>query len=120
MAVSPYPIWLPTDPAAWQDYDYEDILPAMRKELEIDGDVYLLPSFSEVQIVYYRKDLLKKAGFEMLTSPVSLDTWFDVAKKTHEPTNNVFGTHFKGSATRIDGRMAALLLIRRWDITGWE
>ncbi len=83
----------------WQNYDYGDILPGMRKELEIDGKTYLLPSFSEVQMVYYRKDLLQKAGFANLESPISLEKWLDIAKSIHDPANGVFGTHFKGAAS---------------------
>lgn len=85
--------------AAWKEYCYEDILPALRKELEIDGTVYLLPSFSEVQIVYYRKDLLEKAGLKPLASPITLDLWLETARKLHDPQNGIFGTQFKGSDT---------------------
>ncbi len=85
--------------AVWKEYSYEDILPAMRKELEIDGIIYLLPSFSEVQILYYRKDLLEKAGYEPLKSPVLFDTWLEIARKLHNPDGGVYGTHFKGSDT---------------------
>ncbi len=83
----------------WKDYDYEDILPTMRKELELEGTQYLLPSFSEVQIIYYRKDLLEKAGYGKVQSPVSLASWLEISKILHDPVNGMYGTHFKGSAT---------------------
>ncbi|NLF50142.1 MAG: extracellular solute-binding protein [Leptolinea sp.] len=83
----------------WQAYDYDDILSAIRKELEIDGTIYLLPSFSEVQIMYYRQDLLEKAGYSSLQSPVSLQSWLEIASRLNDPSNGLYGTHFKGAST---------------------
>lgn len=85
--------------SVWQKYDYEDILPTMRQELEINGKTYLLPSFSEVQVVYYRKDLLQQAGLSKVDSPLSMKKWLDMAKSLHDPANGIFGTHFKGAAS---------------------
>ncbi|MEI8131459.1 MAG: extracellular solute-binding protein [Leptolinea sp.] len=85
--------------AAWQAYDYEDILPRIRTELALDGQVYLLPSFSEVQVVYYRKDLLQKTGISQIESPVSLEKWLEIAKTLHNPAGDLYGAHFKGATT---------------------
>lgn len=43
-----------------EDYDYEDILPIIREEIEIDKAQYLYPSFCDGHVVLYRKSIVQK------------------------------------------------------------
>ncbi len=72
------PIWgkkgwlneLKTDAA----YDVDDLLPAMRNGLSVDGKLYAAPFYGESSMLMYRKDLADKAGVKFAERP----TWEDV------------------------------------------
>ncbi|MFA3917753.1 ABC transporter substrate-binding protein [Ruegeria hyattellae] len=70
------PIWgangwlVPLDGLS-EEYDVDDILPAMRAGLSHDGTLYAAPFYGESSMVMYRKDLMEKAGLEMPEAP----TW---------------------------------------------
>ena len=69
------PIWgkkgwlkeLKTDAA----YDVDDLLPAMRNGLSVDGKLYAAPFYGESSMLMYRKDLTDKAGIKFAERP----TW---------------------------------------------
>ena len=46
-------------PAEW---DADDILPAIRNGLTVDGELYAAPFYGESSMVMYRTDLMEKAG----------------------------------------------------------
>lgn len=52
-----------------QSYDADDILPAIRGGLTVDGNLYAAPFYGESSMVMYRKDLMEKAGLEMPDAP---------------------------------------------------
>ncbi|WP_446665752.1 ABC transporter substrate-binding protein [Flexivirga sp. B27] len=56
-------------------FDQQDILPAMRKALTVDGEVYAEPFYGESSFLMYRKDVLAKKGIKMPAHP----TWQQVA-----------------------------------------
>jgi sorbitol/mannitol transport system substrate-binding protein len=65
-------------------YDNQDVLPAMREALTIDGKQYAAPFYGESSFLMYRKDLFQKAGLTMPAQP----TWQDVegfAAKLNSP-----------------------------------
>src|SRR5690606_21197286 len=74
------PIWakqnwlLPLDNLG-EDYDVDDILPAIRDGLSVDGTLYAAPFYGESSMVMYRKDLMEKAGLTMPDAP----TWDFIA-----------------------------------------
>ena len=43
-------------------YDVDDLLPAMRNGLSVDGKLYAAPFYGESSMLMYRKDLADKAG----------------------------------------------------------
>src|SRR5437868_4516490 len=49
-------------PAA--SYDVDDLLPAMRNGLSVDGKLYAAPFYGESSMLMYRKDLADKAGVQ--------------------------------------------------------
>ena len=57
------------------DYDVEDLLPAMRGGLSHNGTLYAAPFYGESSMIMYRKDLLDAAGMTMPDNP----TWGHVA-----------------------------------------
>jgi sorbitol/mannitol transport system substrate-binding protein len=76
-------------------YDADDILPAMRNGLSVDGKMYAAPFYGESSMLMYRKDLADKAGIKFAERP----TWKDVkdaAAKMHDPKNGVYGICLRG------------------------
>ena len=93
------PIWgkkgwlqeLKTDAA----YDVDDLLPAVRNGLSIDGKLFAAPFYGESSMLMYRKDLADKAGVQVPERP----TWpqiKDLAAKMHDPKNGVYGICLRG------------------------
>ncbi|MEU9286619.1 extracellular solute-binding protein [Streptomyces sp. NPDC048275] len=67
-----------------------DFNPALWKRAVIDGKLYALPLDIHVQLCFYRKDVLKKAGLlgddGRMVPVTSTDEWFDVLKKAKKAT----------------------------------
>ncbi|MBD1556877.1 sugar ABC transporter substrate-binding protein [Vibrio sp. S9_S30] len=77
------------------NYNADDILPAIRSGLSVDGKMYAVPFYGESSMVMYRKDLVDKAG---MTVPDNA-SWGhirDVAKAIHDPDNGVYGICLRG------------------------
>ncbi|MEG0493459.1 MAG: sugar ABC transporter substrate-binding protein [Clostridia bacterium] len=55
-------------------------------EMSVDGKCYALPLYSHAQVMWYRKDLLEKAGLEV---PTTWDEVYEAAKKIN--SEEVFG-----------------------------
>ncbi|WP_374684659.1 sugar ABC transporter substrate-binding protein [Variovorax sp. ZS18.2.2] len=76
-------------------YDIDDLLPAMRSGLSLDGKLYSAPFYGESSMLMYRKDLADKAGVQLPDRP----TWDEVknlAAKIHDPKNGVYGICLRG------------------------
>jgi sorbitol/mannitol transport system substrate-binding protein len=81
-------------PASW---DINDLLPAIRGGLTVDGKLYAAPFYGESSMVMYRTDLMKKAGLTMADAP----TWTDIAKAADAMTDKaagVYGICLRGKA----------------------
>jgi sorbitol/mannitol transport system substrate-binding protein len=79
------------------DYDVDDLLPAIRSGLTMDGKLYAAPFYGESSMVMYRTDLFKKAGLEMPKAP----TWkfvADAARKITDKDNEIYGICLRGKA----------------------
>jgi len=79
------------------DYDVDDILPAIRGGLSVDGTLYAAPFYGESSMVMYRTDLMEAAGLEMPDSP----TWefiAEAASKMTDKENDVYGICLRGKA----------------------
>lgn len=61
--------WLAPVDDLGEDYDYDDILPALRKGLSHDGTLYAVPFYGESSFTMYRTDLFEEAGLEMPEQP---------------------------------------------------
>jgi sorbitol/mannitol transport system substrate-binding protein len=79
------------------DYDVDDLLPAIRGGLSMDGKLFAAPFYGESSMVMYRKDLMEKAGLTMPDAP----TWefiADAARKMTDRANGVNGICLRGKA----------------------
>jgi len=93
------PIW---GEAGWieplefgEDYDIDDLLPAMRDGLSSDGTLYAAPFYGESSMVMYRKDLTDAAGVTIADN----DSWDNIktaAAAIHDPDNGVYGVCLRG------------------------
>ncbi|CAN7286800.1 sugar ABC transporter substrate-binding protein [Pararhizobium sp. LjRoot235] len=96
------PIWakqgwlLPLDNLG-ADYDVDDLLPAIRSGLTVDGKLYAAPFYGESSFIMYRKDLMEKAGLTMPDAP----TWefvADAARKMTDRAAGINGICLRGKA----------------------
>ena len=81
-------------PEAW---DADDILPAIRGGLTVDGELYAAPFYGESSMVMYRKDLMEKAGLTMPDAP----TWEfikEAAAGMTDKDGEVYGICLRGKA----------------------
>ena len=68
--------WLVSLDGLPEEYDVDDILPAMRAGLSFEDSLYAAPFYGESSMVMYRTDLMEAAGLEMPEEP----TWDDIAE----------------------------------------
>src|SRR5690606_3115385 len=96
------PIWakqdwlLPLDNLG-EDYDVDDLLPAIRGGLSVDDKLYAAPFYGESAMIMYRTDLFEKAGLTMPESP----TWEfigEAARKITDRDNDINGICLRGKA----------------------
>ncbi|MHA7776708.1 ABC transporter substrate-binding protein [Roseibium sp. M-1] len=80
-----------------ESYDADDILPAIRGGLTVDGELYAAPFYGESSMVMYRKDLMEKAGLEMPEAP-TWDFIVEAAKAMTDKENEVYGICLRGKA----------------------
>ena len=79
------------------DYDVDDLLPAIRAGLTVDGKLYAAPFYGESSMVMYRKDLMEKAGLKMPDAP----TWTfikEAADKMTDKAAGIYGICLRGKA----------------------
>jgi sorbitol/mannitol transport system substrate-binding protein len=71
------------------DYDVDDLLPAIRAGLTVDGKLYAAPFYGESSMVMYRKDLMEKAGLTMPEKP----TWEFIRQAADKMTDKAAGVY---------------------------
>ena len=79
------------------DYDVDDLLPAIRAGLTVDGKLYAAPFYGESSMVMYRKDLMDKAGLKMPDAP-TWDFIKQAADKMTDKAAGVYGICLRGKA----------------------
>ena len=79
------------------DYDIDDLLPAIRSGLSLDGKLYAAPFYGESSMIMYRKDLFDKAGIKMPESP-TWDFVADAARKVAVNSSETYGICLRGKA----------------------
>ncbi|WP_166426093.1 sugar ABC transporter substrate-binding protein [Paraglaciecola sp. 20A4] len=89
--------WLTELDDLGEEYDEEDLLPAIRSGLSVNDKLYAAPFYGESSMVMYRKDLIEKAGLEMPTKP----SWEFIRKAAKAMTDSdagVYGICLRGKA----------------------
>src|SRR5258708_8546078 len=76
------------------NYDFNDVIPSIRKGLEYNGKLYAAPFYGESSALFYRKDILQKANVTMPDKP-TWDQGAAAAKAVHSPPNQ-FGICLRG------------------------
>ena len=79
------------------NYDVNDLLPPIRAGLSYEGKLYAAPFYGESSMVYYRKDLMEKAGLTMPDAP----TWEFIGKAARAMTDraaDISGICLRGKA----------------------
>jgi sorbitol/mannitol transport system substrate-binding protein len=76
-------------------YDVDDLLPAIRNGLSVDGKLYAAPFYGESSMLMYRKDLTDKAGITFAERP-TWDQVRDAAAKINDPKAGVYGICLRG------------------------
>lgn len=89
--------WLLELTALGDNFDVDDLLPAIRGGLSVDGKLYASPFYGESAMTMYRTDLIEKAG---LTVPESLNWDFvkEAATKMTDRAAGVNGICLRGKA----------------------
>jgi multiple sugar transport system substrate-binding protein len=76
------------------EYDFADISSAVLEGHTFGGVLSALPIQLEVQMLFYRKDLLKDAGFD--GPPTTYEELEEMALAVNDPSNNVYGFASRG------------------------
>jgi sorbitol/mannitol transport system substrate-binding protein len=77
--------------------DPDDLLPAIRSGLTVDGKLYAAPFYGESSMVMYRTDLMDKAGLKMPDAP-TWDFIRQAADKMTDKASGVYGVCLRGKA----------------------
>ena len=79
------------------EYDVDDLLPAIRAGLTVDGTLYAAPFYGESSMVMYRTDLMEAAGLTMPEAP----TWDFIKEAAAAMTDKdagIYGVCLRGKA----------------------
>ncbi|WP_129590430.1 ABC transporter substrate-binding protein [Cryobacterium aureum] len=90
------------------DYDFGDFSESVVNGHTFDGVLSALPIQLEVQMLYYRKDLLAKAGFD--APPATLDELREMAAAMTDPADGVYGWAARGKSAAAVTQLTSFLL----------
>ncbi|WP_304617227.1 ABC transporter substrate-binding protein [Paracoccus sp. (in: a-proteobacteria)] len=80
-----------------EEWDADDLLPAIRDGLTVDGELYAAPFYGESSMVMYRRDLMEAAGLEMPDAP-SWDFIKEAAAAMTDRDAEIYGICLRGKA----------------------
>jgi sorbitol/mannitol transport system substrate-binding protein len=104
-------------------YDVDDLLPAMRNGLSVDGKLYAAPFYGESSMLMYRKDLADKAGVQLPERP-TWDQVKDLAAKINNPKEGIYGICLRGKPGWGDNMAFLSTLVNtfggQWFDTSWK
>ena len=79
------------------DYNIDDLLPAVRGGLTVDGHLYASPFYGESSMVMYRTDLMEAAGLTMPEAP-TWDFIREAAAAMTDRDHEIYGICLRGKA----------------------
>lgn len=98
-------------------YDFNDFSKTAIGTTTIDGKLAGIPIITEQEILYYRKDLLQKAGIAV---PKTLDELVAAVKKLHDPQNEVYGFVARGQRSPLVTQVSSFLYSEGADFTNGD
>ena len=102
--------------AASDTYDIDDLIPAVRNGLSVDGELYSSPFYAESSFVMYRADVLEEAGLTMPDAP----TWDEVAEIARAvDTDEMAGICLRGKPGWGDNSAAFTTVLNTFGGTWW-
>ncbi|WP_337099172.1 ABC transporter substrate-binding protein [Paenibacillus sp. YIM B09110] len=96
------------------DYDYEDFTAQSIGSSIVDGRLTGIPIIIEQAILYYRKDLLQKAGIPV---PQTIEQLAEAASRLHDPDNGVYGFVARGGRSPLVTQVSSYLYSEGGDFT---
>ncbi|HWK76860.1 sugar ABC transporter substrate-binding protein [Microbacterium sp.] len=90
------------------DYNFDDFSESVLEGHTFDDTLSALPIQLEVQMLFYRKDLLEAAGFD--GPPQTLDELEEIAKATTNPAENIYGWAARGKRAAAVTQLTSFLL----------
>jgi len=87
--------WLVSLDDLGDDYDYDDLIPAVKAGLSHDGALYAVPFYAESSFTMYRTDLFEEAGLEMPEQP-TYEQIKEFAGALTDKENEVYGMCLRG------------------------
>ncbi|WP_421951959.1 ABC transporter substrate-binding protein [Pelagibacterium sp.] len=115
--------WLAPLDDLGDDYNADDLIPAVREALSVDGTQYASPFYAESAMIMYRTDLFEQAGLEMPEIP----TWEfigEAARAITDRDNEIYGICLRGKAGWGENMAFITALANsmggRWFDTDWE
>lgn len=96
------------------DYDFNDISKSAVGTATVDGKIAGIPIITEQEILYYRKDILEKAGIAV---PKTLDELVAAAKQLNDPKNELYGFVARGQRSPLVTQVSSFLYSEGGDFT---
>ncbi|NOU88388.1 extracellular solute-binding protein [Paenibacillus sp. LMG 31460] len=87
-------------------YDFNDFYKPSISATTFDGKLTGIPLTTEQEILYYRKDLIEKAGISV---PKTIDELVAAVKKLHDPNNGVYGFVARGQRSALVTQVSSFL-----------
>jgi len=87
-------------------YDFNDFSKASIGSNTVDGKLYGVPIITEQHVLYYRKDLLEKAGIAV---PKTMDELMAAAAKLHDPKNEIYGFAARGQRSALVSQISSFM-----------
>ncbi|MDD9270646.1 ABC transporter substrate-binding protein [Paenibacillus sp. GCM10023248] len=97
-----------------KDYDFNDFSKSAIGSTTVDSKLAGIPIITEQEILYYRKDLLQKAGIAV---PKTLDELNAAVKKLHDPKNEMYGFVARGQRSPLVTQVSSYLYSEGADFT---
>ncbi|BFT75972.1 ABC transporter substrate-binding protein [Paenibacillus sp. P36] len=99
------------------DYDFNDFSKSAIGSTTVESKLAGIPIITEQEILYYRKDLLQKAGIAV---PKTLDELNAAVKKLHDPKNEMYGFVARGQRSPLVTQVSSFLYSEGADFTTSE
>lgn len=100
-----------------KDYDFNDFSKSAIGSTTVESKLAGIPIITEQEILYYRKDLLQKAGIAV---PKTLDELNAAVKKLHDPKNEMYGFVARGQRSPLVTQVSSFLYSEGADFTTAE